>query len=73
LIYLDASVLFKRYCDEPGSPEIRRIVDTAPAIATAVLSYVEVFSALRRKLSWTDCRSRFSLRGWRRASRAFTR
>lgn len=51
MIYLDASVLFKRYCDEPGSAEIRRIADAATALATAVLSYVEVFSALRRKLS----------------------
>ncbi len=50
MIYLDTSVLLKRYCDELDSDEIRRLMFGAPSIATASFSYAEFFSGLHRKL-----------------------
>jgi predicted nucleic acid-binding protein len=50
LIYADSSLLFKRYCQESGSREVRILLASNRQIATASLSYAEVFSALNRKL-----------------------
>lgn len=50
MIYLDSSALFKQYYQEPGSERVRQIFLEAKRIATASLSYAEVFSALNRKL-----------------------
>jgi uncharacterized protein len=49
LIYLDTSLLLKRYCQEAGSDDIRKLLSNIKGIATSELAYVEFFSALSRK------------------------
>ena len=49
MIYLDTSLLLKRYCREPGSDDIRTLLSNIKGIATSELAYVEFFSALSRK------------------------
>ena len=46
--YFDTSALVKRYVDEPGSLEIRRLL-RARRVMSSVLLRVEVLSALRRR------------------------
>ena len=47
-LYLDASALVKRYLSEPGTPETRRVIDTADVQGTTVVSRAEVASALAK-------------------------
>lgn len=49
MIYLDTSLLLKRYCQEAGSDDIRKLLSNIKGIATSELAYVEFFSALSRK------------------------
>jgi predicted nucleic acid-binding protein len=46
--YFDTSALVKRYVDEPGSLEIRRLLRARRVMSSALLR-VEVLSALRRR------------------------
>jgi predicted nucleic acid-binding protein len=46
--YFDTSALVKRYVEEPGSLEIRRLLRSRRVISSALLR-VEVLSALRRR------------------------
>ena len=46
--YFDTSALVKRYVDEPGSLEVRRLL-RARRVLSSVLLRVEVLSALRRR------------------------
>ena len=46
--YFDPSALVKRYVDEPGSLEVRRLL-RARRVMSSVLLRVEVLSALRRR------------------------
>ena len=46
--YFDTSALVKRYVDEPGSREVRRLV-RARRVMSSVLLRVEVLSVLRRR------------------------
>jgi uncharacterized protein len=48
ILYLDASALAKRYISEPGSEDVRRIIDEAEAVGTAAVSRVEVSAALAK-------------------------
>ena len=47
-LYLDTSSLVKLYVDEPGSDEVRGLVDRATVVATSVIAYAEARSALAR-------------------------
>ena len=67
MIYLDSSALVKQYYDEPGSGKIRPLFLESTMMATASLSYAEVFSALNRKLR----QNVFSSEQYRRAVEAF--
>lgn len=46
IAYLDASALVKRYVAEAGSAEVRRLIDQAEAVGTAIISRAEVAAAL---------------------------
>ncbi len=48
ICYLDASALVKRYVTEPGSKEVSWAIAEAETVGTAVISRVEVSSALAR-------------------------
>lgn len=49
ILYLDTSSLVKLYVDEPGSPEVQRLVDEAELVTTSVVAYSEARSALARR------------------------
>jgi predicted nucleic acid-binding protein len=46
--YLDASVLVKRYVQEPGSEEVSRLIARARVVGTSAITRVEVTAALAR-------------------------
>ena len=48
--FFDTSALIKRYIDEPGRPEVLRLLRRHECVVSAVLP-VEVRSALRRRVS----------------------
>ena len=48
-LYLDTSSLVKLYVDEPGSDDVRRLVDAATIVATASIAYTETRAALARR------------------------
>jgi hypothetical protein len=48
--YFDTSALIKRYVDEPGRPEVLRLLRNTRCVVSAVLP-VEVRSALRRRVA----------------------
>lgn len=48
-LYLDTSSLVKLYVDEPGSDDVRAVVETSDVIATSWLAYVEFRGALARR------------------------
>ena len=50
ILYLDTSALVKLYVREAYSLSVRAWVDTATVVATAEVAYVEVLSALARRL-----------------------
>jgi predicted nucleic acid-binding protein len=69
LIYLDTSVLAKRYYREPDSERFQELSNRLNEIATASLSYAEFFSGLSRKLRLREIdRQRYD-----QAARAFDR
>jgi uncharacterized protein len=47
--FLDASALVKRYVQEPGTEDIRRLVRRRTRLAASALSFVEIPSALSRR------------------------
>ena len=49
ILYLDTSSLVKLYVDEPGSREVRRLVDTAELVSSSVVAYAEARAALARR------------------------
>ncbi len=49
--YFDTSALIKRYVDEPGRPEVLRLLRKNQCVVSAVLP-VEVRSALRRRVGF---------------------
>lgn len=46
--YLDASVLVKRYVQEPGLEEVSRLIARARVVGTSAITRVEVSAALAR-------------------------
>jgi predicted nucleic acid-binding protein len=48
-LYLDTSSLVKLYVAEPGSAEVRRLVDAAAVVATVAIAYTEARSAFARR------------------------
>jgi predicted nucleic acid-binding protein len=46
ICYLDSSALVKRYLTEPGSLQIREIIENAEALGTVVISRAEIVAAL---------------------------
>jgi PIN domain nuclease of toxin-antitoxin system len=48
IIYLDTSALLKRYIQETGSEEVRKLLEEADEIATGVITRVETASAIAR-------------------------
>jgi predicted nucleic acid-binding protein len=56
ILYLDTSSLVKLYVDEPGSPDVRGLVEEADVVTASVVAYPEARAALarrRRELSLT--------------------
>jgi predicted nucleic acid-binding protein len=67
ILYLDTSSLVKLYVDEPGSADVRRLVDQAELVTASVVAYPEAraaFARRKRERSLTPG-------GFRRAKRAF--
>jgi uncharacterized protein len=48
IVYVDASALVKRYVAEVGSGEVNALIAGASGVGTAVISHVEVSSALAK-------------------------
>jgi uncharacterized protein len=63
--YFDTSALVKRYANEPGSLEIRRLLRTR-RVMSSVLLRIEVLSALRRRREETALSARAFARLLRR-------
>ncbi len=56
ILYLDTSSLVKLYVEEPGSTDVRSLVDEAEVVAASVVAYPEARAALalrRRERSLT--------------------
>jgi predicted nucleic acid-binding protein len=49
ILYLDTSSLVKLYVDEPGSSEVRRVLEEAEIATTSVVAYPEARAALARR------------------------
>jgi predicted nucleic acid-binding protein len=49
ILYLDTSSLVKLYVDEPGSADVRRLVDQAEIVTASVVAYPEARAALARR------------------------
>jgi len=56
IIYADTSALVKRYVREPSSEEFFALLETAEAVGTAVITQVEMASALGKaaRLNWVE-------------------
>ena len=48
-LYLDTSSVVKLYVDEPGSDEVKSLLDASDEIATSWLTYTEFRAALARR------------------------
>ncbi len=48
ICYLDTSALVKLYVQEPGSEEVRKLVDEVSVVATSKVAYPEARAALAR-------------------------
>jgi predicted nucleic acid-binding protein len=48
--YMDSSALVKRYLTEPGSIQIRQLIDEADAVGTASISRAEVVATFGKVL-----------------------
>ena len=49
ILYLDTSSLVKLYVDEPGSADVRQLVEQADIVAASVVAYPEARAALARR------------------------
>jgi uncharacterized protein len=49
ILYLDTSSLVKLYVEEPGSADVRRLVELAEIVTTSVVAYPEARAALARR------------------------
>lgn len=56
ILYLDTSALVKRYVMEPGSQEVIALIEHADTVGSAVLTQVEMASALAKavRLNWVE-------------------
>jgi len=56
IVYVDTSALVKRYIHEPASEEVFTLVDQAEAVGTAIITQVEIASALEKavRLKWVE-------------------
>ena len=50
MIYCDTAYLLKYYVDEPGSGEVRELIDSQVAVASLGLARLELAAAFHRKL-----------------------
>jgi predicted nucleic acid-binding protein len=50
MIYCDTAYLLKYYVDEPGSREVRALIDSQVAVASLGLARLELAAAFHRKL-----------------------
>ncbi|HET7291156.1 MAG TPA: type II toxin-antitoxin system VapC family toxin [Vicinamibacteria bacterium] len=67
ILYLDTSSLVKLYVEEPGSEDVRGLVDQAAVVATSVVAYPEARAALARRRRERS----LTASGFRRARAAF--
>lgn len=49
ILYLDTSSLVKLYVEEPGSADVRRMLEEAAIVTTSVVAYPEARAALARR------------------------
>jgi uncharacterized protein len=49
ILYLDTSSLVKLYVEEPGSVDVRRLVEKAELVTASVVAYPEARAALARR------------------------
>ena len=56
ILYLDTSALVKRYVMEAGSKEVMALIEQADSVGSAVLTQVEMASALAKavRLNWVE-------------------
>lgn len=52
--YLDTSALVKRFVTEKGSQRVHQIVSQEDPVATAKITYAEVYAALTRRMRASD-------------------
>ncbi|RMG61066.1 MAG: PIN domain-containing protein [Deltaproteobacteria bacterium] len=50
ILYLDTSCLVKIYVEEEGSELVQQKIDESEIVATSLIAYAELFSAVSRKL-----------------------
>ena len=67
ILYLDTSSLVKLYVDEPGSADVRQLVDQAEIVTASVVAYAEGRAALARRRRERS----LTVAEHRRAKRAF--
>ena len=46
---MDTSILVKKYIDEPGSPQVVELLESAEAVIISVVGYAEVLAAFNRR------------------------
>ena len=58
ILYLDTSALVKRYVVEPGSKDVNALIEQAEAVGSAILTQVEMASALAKavRMNWVDAK-----------------
>jgi len=54
ILYLDTSALVKLYIAEPGSQEVKALVESAQIVSTSRMAYVEARAGLARKFREQD-------------------
>ena len=56
ILYLDTSALVKRYVMESGSREINALIEMADTVGSAMLTQVEMASALAKavRMNWVE-------------------
>ena len=58
ILYLDTSALVKRYVMESGSAEVNALMEQADTVGSALLTRVEMASALAKavRMNWVEAR-----------------
>lgn len=64
IVYVDTSALVKRYIHETSSDEVIALIDQADAVGTAILTRVEMASALEKAVRLKWVKREIALQSW---------